>query len=77
MLLNASPDPIAIHRGDKILFGNPGAVRSFGFESAEELVGTSIFALIHPEDQAAVRARIARVLDTGEWFLQRRGRMRS
>lgn len=65
-LLNASPDPIAIHRGEGILFGNPGAARSFGFASAEEMVGTNIFALIHPEDREAVRARVLRVLDTGE-----------
>lgn len=65
-LLNASPDPIAIHRGGAILFGNPGAARSFGFSSPAELIGTDIFALIHPDDQQAVRARIERVLETGE-----------
>lgn len=65
-LLNASPDPIAIHRDEAILFGNPGAVRRFGFASPEEMVGTSIFDLIHPDDHEAVRARIRRVMETGE-----------
>lgn len=65
-LLNASPDPIAIHRGQTILFGNPGAARSFGFASVEEMVGTNIFDLIHPEDHELVRERVRHVLATGE-----------
>jgi two-component system, NtrC family, sensor kinase len=65
-LLNASPDPIAIHRGAGILFGNPGAARSFGFATPDEMIGLDIFALIHPDDHDAVRARIRHVLETGE-----------
>lgn len=65
-LLNASPDPIAIHREDTILFGNPAAARSFGFASPAHMVGTSVLSLIHPDEHVAVRERIARVLETGE-----------
>jgi two-component system, NtrC family, sensor kinase len=75
-LLNASPDPIAIHRDGAILFGNPGAARSFGFNSPAELIGTDIFALIHPDDQQAVRARVRHVLETGEPAQLRRERFR-
>jgi PAS domain S-box-containing protein len=76
-LLDASPDPIAIHRGEVILFGNPAAARSFGFESAAELVGTNIYDLIHPEDHQAVRERVKHVLETGAPAQLREARFRT
>jgi len=65
-LLAASPDPIAVHRDGRILYANPGAAQSFGFSSAESMIGSDIFDLIHPDDHKTVRARVAHVLRTGE-----------
>ncbi len=65
-LVSAAPDAILVHRGGEILFANPAALRLFGAEHAEELVGTPVIERVHPDERAAVRARIRRVVAEGE-----------
>jgi diguanylate cyclase (GGDEF)-like protein/PAS domain S-box-containing protein len=61
-LVELSPDAIFIHRGGRIVYANPSAVALTRAGSVERLVGVEVLALIHPDDRAQVRERIARQL---------------
>ena len=61
-LAGAAPDAILVHRGCEILFANPAALRLFGAERPEQLVGTAVTDLVHPDDRGAVHERIRQVL---------------
>jgi PAS domain S-box-containing protein len=60
-VVNLIQEAIWIHAEGWISFVNAAAVKLFGARSADELVGRSIFSLLHPEDreQAQARTRIA------------------
>ncbi len=62
LLVNESPYAIGVHQDGKIVFANPSALRLFGAQNKEELIGKPILELIHPETQAAARERIGRML---------------
>jgi PAS domain S-box-containing protein len=64
-VLHASPDGIIVHSKGRYLFVNPAAVRQLGFESAEQLMHTSIFERVHPDEYASVRARINAMAASG------------
>jgi PAS domain S-box-containing protein len=64
-LLDASPDPIAVHRDEKILYVNPASVSIFGYASLEGAVGRHILDFVHPDDRESARQRVAMVTTTG------------
>lgn len=57
-LLEQSFDAIAIHKEGKIAFLNEKAVKILGAASAEELIGRSIFDLIHPDSLKNLKNRL-------------------
>jgi PAS domain S-box-containing protein len=57
-LVEGSPDAILIQEGLRITWVNLAAVRLLGASGAQDLVGRSIFDLIHPSDHASVRERV-------------------
>ncbi|HJX56015.1 MAG TPA: PAS domain S-box protein [Methanoregula sp.] len=57
-LLEQSFDAIAIHKEGKIAFLNEKAVKILGAASAEELIGRSIFDLIHPDSLKDLENRL-------------------
>ncbi len=63
-LVEFFPDIIFIHRNGRIVFVNQTAVHAFRASSAEAIVGKSVMSFVHPEYQAAVRDRIARMAET-------------
>lgn len=65
LVVNA-PDPIVIHTGDEILYGNQAAADLLGAESLQSSVGVSLLDFIHPEDRGPVRARIWSLYDNGQ-----------
>jgi PAS domain S-box-containing protein len=65
MLAERSPTLMLVHRGGKLVYLNPAAVRALGYDRAEELVGTRMLDLVHPDDQASVTARIAHTASHG------------
>jgi PAS domain S-box-containing protein len=82
-LIEMSPDGIGVHRNGEIVFINSSGVRLIGAESAEEIIGTSVFRFVHPEDLPGVLERVKRMLtenvpvDQVEWRLvQRDGTIR-
>ncbi|MFV8754794.1 PAS domain S-box protein [Nannocystaceae bacterium ST9] len=64
-VLYASPDGIIVHSKGRYLFVNPAAVRQLGFTSPDELMHTSIFERVHPDEYAAVRERINAMVASG------------
>jgi PAS domain S-box-containing protein len=61
-LVDASPDAILIVADGKLVFANPAAAMVFGARSCEEVVGKSLFDLIHSDDHASMREQSAQVL---------------
>jgi len=53
---------ILAHDGARVTFVNAAALRMLGYGSAGELLGTEVLDLVHPDDRALVRERVARVI---------------
>ncbi len=60
-LVDFSPDAIAIHCDGKFVFINPAGVRLLGASSPAEVIGKPVLDIVHPDFQATVRERIARL----------------
>ena len=58
-LVDDSPDATFVTRGETVLYANAALLRLLGAERPEQIVGGSIFAFLHPDFHAMVRARIA------------------
>lgn len=59
-LVELSPDAILIHRHGEIIYINPAGVRLHGATQPEELIGKTVWSLIHPDYQADLKQRIQR-----------------
>lgn len=57
-LFDISPDPMIVHRGGGILFGNAAAARFFRVENTDKLMGLPLLDFIHPEFREVVSKRI-------------------
>ncbi len=66
LLVDASPDAVIIYTDESLSFANPAAVRLFGAQSREQLIGMTLRQLVHPGGQAAALARRAFVIKTGQ-----------
>ena len=64
-LLDSAPDAIYFNQGGRFTYLNPAALQLFGASDASQLLGRPVLDRIHPDDQAAVRSRIAKLLDDG------------
>ena len=60
-----SPEPFVIHRGGKLIYVNPAAIRMFGAMSAQDLLGKPILDLIHPDFHQMVLERVKSVVEDG------------
>ncbi|WP_368482924.1 PAS domain S-box protein [Desulfovibrio sp. DV] len=60
-LVDSAPDAIIIQSGGRFVSVNPAAVRLFGADSAETLLGRDIVAQMHPDSREIVRERIRAV----------------
>jgi len=58
-LVEQAPDAIFINRGETIGYANPAALRLLGAAVASDVVGSSIFRFLHPDDHAEARLHIA------------------
>ncbi len=52
------PDPIVVHIDGKIVFVNSAAIRAFGADSVDELLGRHVLDLVHPDYRVIVSERI-------------------
>ena len=65
-LVELSPDGVAVHQGGRLVLVNPAGTRLLGYERPEELVGKSVFDLVHPDERSGVVARIREVMELGK-----------
>jgi PAS domain S-box-containing protein len=57
-LIEWSPEAVAVHRGGKLLYVNPTAVKMLGATSARDLVGKPVLDLVHPDFHQLVLERL-------------------
>jgi PAS domain S-box-containing protein len=60
-LVELSPDGIFITEDGRIVFLNAAAVRLFGAETANDIIGKSPFDIFHPDSHALIRDRMRQV----------------
>lgn len=65
-LIQHAPEAIFVNEGDRVVLVNEACLRIFGAQSEKELLGKSPLELLHPDYRAAIRQRIAMMLETGE-----------
>ncbi|GMV75727.1 MAG: hypothetical protein AMXMBFR78_26770 [Rubrivivax sp.] len=64
-LVDTSPDAIFITRDRRFHYVNPAALRLFGAERAEQLLGTEVLSRVHPDCHPTVERRRAELLRSG------------
>lgn len=65
-VVEMSPSPILLRRGEHLMLANPAAVRFFGANSAEDLIGMRWLDLIHPDEREIARRRIEMIEQSRE-----------
>ncbi|MFH1238921.1 MAG: ATP-binding protein [bacterium] len=65
-LVDLSPDAIAVHSEGKVVFVNVAAVKMFGAENAEQVIGRPTMSFVHPDSQKVVGQRIGSMLKKGD-----------
>ena len=65
-LLEMSPDPISIHRDNKIVFINPEGVKLFGATHPSEIIGKNIIDFFHPDFRETAIKRISLINRKGK-----------
>ncbi|MBN1487444.1 MAG: PAS domain S-box protein [Anaerolineae bacterium] len=60
-IINSAPNAILIHQQDQIVFVNPAAVELLGARFADELVGMSIYGMLHPDYRNIAYQRVQTV----------------
>jgi PAS domain S-box-containing protein len=64
-LIERSPTATFVHRAGTYLYVNPAAVAMLGYQSADQIIGRSVFEFIHPDDREMVRARMDQTTHSG------------
>jgi diguanylate cyclase (GGDEF)-like protein/PAS domain S-box-containing protein len=62
-LVEGSPDPVLVHRMGTIVYVNPSAIKAFGAQTADQLIGQQTRDLVHPEFQAQQTARMLAIVE--------------
>lgn len=65
VLVESSPDPIAVHSQGVIVYANPAAARLMGAAQPADLVGIPVMSFVHPDDRPLVVERIRRTQQEG------------
>ena len=64
-VVEMSPNAMWIAESERIVFVNRACLALYGATSPEQLLGRSIYAMLHPDSRDAVRAEVARALAAG------------
>jgi PAS domain S-box-containing protein len=62
-LVEISPDAVIIHQTGKIIYLNPAALIMLGVKDSNEILGTNVLDLIHPDFRDTVRKNIEKDLN--------------
>ncbi|GEM_PF-7090447 len=65
-LVERSPDAIAVHSEGTIVFINDAGAKLLGASNAEQLIGTPIQKIVHPDYWHVVQERIRAITDLGQ-----------
>gem|GEM_PF-865443 len=60
-VVELSPMVIAIHQDGRMTYANPAALKIFGFDPNEEIIGRPVLDFIHPDSREVVRERLAKL----------------
>ena len=61
-LIKVAPVGIMVHSEDKVLFANPKIVQLLGAKSEKQLIGKSVFEILHPSSMEITKDRTKRIL---------------
>ena len=64
-LIEWSPESITVHKGGKLIYVNPAAIKLFGATSAQDLIGKTVLDLVHPDFHQISRARLKNLEENG------------
>ncbi len=64
-MIEWAPEPIMVHRGDKLLYVNSAAVSALGARTAPELLARSVSQLVHPDHLSRAAAHLRLSLEVG------------
>jgi len=62
-IVEMSPDAIVIHQQGKVVYTNPATAKLFRLSNPEELIGTDVLDMIHPDFHMIVRENIQNDLE--------------
>jgi len=65
VLVESSPEPIAVHSGGVLVYANPAAARLMGAAEPAALLGIPVLDFVHPDDRPLVLERIRRTQGEG------------
>ncbi len=65
-IIEWSPEPIGVHRDGRFLYVNPAAVKMFGAQSNQDLIGLSALDLVHPDSREVALERQTRLTQEGQ-----------
>jgi PAS domain S-box-containing protein len=65
-LVELCPDAIVIICREQFVYGNAASIRLFGADSAEEIIGASIWKIVHPDDRRIVSAQLRETMERRE-----------
>jgi PAS domain S-box-containing protein len=65
-LVELSPDAVVVHRGGKVLYANPEALRLVGAKRNEDIIGMEVLSFIHPDDRAMAREDFRLLFEEGK-----------
>ncbi|HZI10684.1 MAG TPA: PAS domain S-box protein [Myxococcus sp.] len=57
-LIEQAPDGIFVHREQRFIYVNPTQLKALGYEHPGELIGQSVWRIVHPDDVELVRRRV-------------------
>lgn len=63
LLVDSSPDAILIHAAGRYVFANPAALKLYGADHPDQLVGRPITDFVHPDSRAVVAERLRRLYE--------------
>jgi len=74
-LIDFLPMGVLVHREGKILLANQKSSQIFGMQHPDDLIGTSMIDLVHPEERENVIQRVKTSMASGDWAEQREERL--